>query len=177
MVPVQQLATVTYPVATTIYGYGVGCACCPQVCTTNTISSVSMIYVTETGWVEAYSPSTKEGGVTKQYATSVPTTAYSTTSSTSTYATGQVVAITATQTFTAVSEQPGPSTFDILSQNWWIVLVLFAVVLVFLGFRLGRRGGTRSAVSAQGGFCSSCGGRLPQSVQFCPTCGQKRITV
>lgn len=187
MVPIQQLSTVIYPVATTLYAMGVGCACCPQVCSTNTISSVSMIYVTETGWVEAYSPSTKEGEVTKRYATSVPTTVYSTTTSTSTYATGQVVGITATQTFTSVSEQAGPSISDMLSQNLWIILVLFAVVLGVLGFRFGRRGGTgpsgvspptAPAQSVQGPkpgivYCRNCGTQNPATNEFCGKCGTK----
>jgi hypothetical protein len=115
--------------------------------------------------------------VTSQYSTNVPTTLFSTTATTSSYAIGQVISITNTQTFTSVSEQAAPSISDMLMQNLWFVLVLFAVVLGVLGFGLGRRGRKpRSGIVIQGGFCGSCGARMPQDAEFCPKCGQKKMS-
>jgi hypothetical protein len=181
MVPVQILTTVTYAGTSTVTGGGFcggggGGTCTGYYEITNTV----VYHSTETGYMMAYSPSTVQGAVTIQQTTNIPTTMLSTSASTATYATGQVVSITATQTFSSVSEQTpsGPtasSISDLLMQNLWAVLVLFAVVLGVLGFRLGRRGGRGpSMVSAPSGFCSSCGARLTQDSQFCPKCGTKR---
>jgi hypothetical protein len=181
MVPVQVLATVTYAGTSTATLGGVACGQAtgqPETCTTYPITPTAVVYYsTETGWVMAYSPSTVQGAVTMQQTTNIPTTMFSTSASTATYATGQVVSITATQTLTSVSEQtsPAPSISEMLMQNLWALLVLFAVVLGVLGFRLGRRGGRGpSRVSARDVFCSSCGMRLTQDSQFCPKCGTRR---
>lgn len=99
-------------------------------------------YVPKTGYVMSYVKSTVYGTVTSQYVANVPTTLFSTSASTSTFATSQVVAVTATQTLTSVSEQAGRSISDMLSRNLWIILVLGVVVLVVLAFMLGRRRGT-----------------------------------
>jgi hypothetical protein len=186
MVPVQVLATVTYAGTSTATLAGVGCAQAPgqpQTCTTYPMAPTAVVYYsTQTGWAMAYSLSTVQGAVTMQQTTNIPTTVFSTSASTATHATGQVVSITATQTFTSVSEQPpssptASSISDLLMQNFWAVLVLFAVVLGVLGFRLGRRGGRGSSrVSAASGFCSSCGFRLTLDSQFCPKCGARRIS-
>jgi hypothetical protein len=143
--------------------------------------------VPQTGWVMVHTRSRLVNTVTNQYVTNVPTTLLSTSASTSTYSTGQVAAITATQTLTSVSEQAGPPISDMLSQNLWIILVLFAVILGVLGFRLGRRDSTSpSGVSlpsppappvqgAQSGivYCRKCGTQNPAINEFCGKCGTK----
>ena len=175
-VPVQVLATAVYPV--TSIQVTAWQTCGQSGCFGYKSTFTNVYYVSQTGYVLAYSASMVQGAVTSQYVTSLPTTLFSTSASTSTYATGQVVAITATQTLTSVSEQAGPSISDMLTQNLWIVLVLFAVVLGVLGFRLGRRGGRGpSGISPPGVFCSSCGARMAQEAQFCPKCGQKRTSI
>jgi hypothetical protein len=144
-------------------------------------------YTPKTGYVMGYSRFTVYGTVTSLYVTNLPTTVFSTSASTSTYATGQVVAITATETLTSVSEQAGPSISDMLTQNLWIILVLGVVVLVVLAFRLGRRGGTGPsgvslpsppAQTVQGPksgtvYCRKCGAQNPAINEFCGKCGTK----
>jgi hypothetical protein len=182
MVPVQVLATVTYAGVSTVTQGEIGCGQAPgqpQTCTTQTVTKVVTFNSIETGYMMAYSPSTVQGAVTIKQTTNVATTVFSTSASTTTYATPQVVSVTATQTLTSVSEQtpstPTGSISDVLMQNLWVVLVVFAVVLGVLGFRLGRRGGRGpSRVSAGDVFCSSCGMRLTQDSQFCPKCGTRR---
>lgn len=182
-VPVQVLTTVVnpVPVLVTVAG-GHYCVMGPggtQVCTTTMAIQTSIQYVTQTGYIVAYSPSTVQGAVTSQYLTNVPTTQFSTVASTSTYATGQVVSMTNTQTFTSVTDvqPPAPTINDILSQNLLIILVLVAVVLGALGYGLGRRGGRGSPrVAITSGFCSSCGSRIPEGAEFCVKCGAKRTS-
>jgi hypothetical protein len=181
MVPVQVLATVTYAGVSTVTQGEVGCGQAPgqpQTCTTQTVTKVVTFNSIETGYMMAYSPSTVQGAVTIKQTTNVATTVFSTSASTTTYATPQMVSITTTQTLTSVAEQtptPTASISDMLMQNLWAVLVLFAVALGVLGFSLGRRGGRGSSkVSAARGFCSACGFRLTQDSEFCPKCGTKR---
>jgi hypothetical protein len=100
----------------------------------------------------------------------------STYASTSTYATGQVVSVTATQTFTSVSEQ---SFSEMLSQNWLVLLLMSAVALIVLAFSLGRRHRSRLASQAVQGpkpgivYCVSCGAQNPAPSEFCGKCGTK----
>jgi hypothetical protein len=181
---VQTLTTAVYPVTVKTQTAGSTCSGDPPQC----IGWAKVIFVTyyvpTTGYVMGYAQSTVYGTVTSQYVTNVPTTLFSTSASTSTYATGQVVAVTATQTLTSVSEQAGPSISDMLSQNLWIIIVLGVVVLVVLAFRLGRRGGTGPsrvsplAQTVQGPksgtvYCRSCGTQNPAANEFCGKCGTK----
>jgi hypothetical protein len=124
-------------------------------------------YTSKTGYVMGYAKSTVYGTVTSQYATNVPTTVFSTSASTSTFATSQIVAVTTTQTLTSVSEQ---SFSEVLSQDWWVILVLGAVALV-LAFMLGRR---RRQVGTLN--CMICGARNPATNEFCVKCGSKLKT-
>ena len=181
MVLTQVLTTAAYPVVMTAATGGTSCNAANQCIGWAKMISVTYI-VPKTGYVMGYAPSTVQGTVTSQYVTIVPTTLFST----SAYATGQVVSVTETQTLTSVSEQAGLSISDMLSQNLWIVL-LVAVVLGVLGFRLMRRGGTgKSGVSlpsapaqpAQGPksgivYCRSCGIQNPAINEFCGKCGTK----
>jgi hypothetical protein len=179
-VPVQVVTVVISPVTSTLYWGEEGCQpppCAGPCCTTVHSTMTNVYFVTKTGVVVVMSPSQVRSFVTSQYLTNVPTTVFSTSTSISTHATGQVISITNTQTFTSVSEvqPPAPSISEILSQNLLIILVLVAVGIGVLGFRLGRRGGRGpSKVSASGGFCSSCGFRLTLDSQFCPKCGTRR---
>lgn len=113
--------------------------------------------------------------------TTSPTTISSTTSATATTSltTGTIASSTTMSTLTVQSPTPpAPSISDMFMQNLWAVLILFAVVLGVLGFRLGRRGrkgpSGPSVVSAPSGFCTSCGAALAEGAQFCPKCGAKR---
>jgi hypothetical protein len=182
---VQVLTTVIHPVFVTSVSASQTCG--PSGCFGYAKTYIITYYSPEVGYMMGYSRSTVVGAVTSQYVTNVPTTVLSTSASTSTYSTGQVATITATQTLTSVSEQAGPSISDMLSQNLWIVLVLFAVVLGVLGFWFGRRGGrgpsvvsppTASAESVQGPkpgivYCQNCGTQNPATNEFCGKCGTK----
>jgi hypothetical protein len=141
-------------------------------------------YTSKTQYVMGYAKSTVYGTVTSQYATNVPTTVFSTSASTATHVTSQVASITATQTLTSSYEQAGPSISDMLSQNWWTLLVLGAVVLAVMAFRLGHRGGTGpsrvspTAQAVQGPrsgtvYCRNCGAQNPAANEFCGKCGTK----
>jgi hypothetical protein len=124
-------------------------------------------YTSKTQYVMGYAQLTVYGTVTSQYVTNLPTTVFSTSASTSTFATSRVVAVTATQTLTSVSEQ---SFSEVLSQDWWVILVLGAVALV-LAFMLGRR---RRQVGTLN--CMICGARNPATNEFCVKCGSKLKT-
>ena len=139
------------------------------------------------GWVMVQTRSRIVDAVTNQLVTNVPKTLVSTSASTSTYSTGQVAAITATQTFTSVSEQAGPSISDMLFQNLWIILALGVAVLGALAFKFGRGGGTGPSgvdmpnpptppvQGAQSGivYCLKCGTQNPATNEFCGKCGTK----
>jgi len=190
-VAVQVLTTELVPVVVVTQTGGTTCTYITQNGPPQCIGWAKMISVTHimptVGWVMVHTRSRIVVTVTNQYVTNVPTTLLSTSASTSTYSTGQVAAITATQTLTSVSEQAGPSISNMLSQNLWIILVLLAVILGVLGFRLGRRDDTSpSGVSlpspptppvqgAQGGivYCRKCGTQNPAINEFCGKCGTK----
>ena len=186
----QILTTGFHPVTVVTYTQGTSCDTASQCvhfittqCYTVTagcvgwIRMITLTYNTpRTGYVAVYAKSTVYGTVTSQYVTSVPTTVVSTSASTSTFATSQVVAVTATQTLTSVSEQ---SFSEMLSQNWWVLLVVGAVVLAVLAFSLGR--GSRSGPASQTVqgpkpgmvYCVSCGAQNPATGEFCGKCGTK----
>jgi hypothetical protein len=152
------------------------------------VSSTRMItnsYVVPTTVVViVQSPTQVQGAVTSQYSTNMPTTVFSTAATTSTYQTGQVIGITNTQTFTSVTDvqPPAPSIGDILSQNWYVLLGL-AAVLIVLAFTLGRRSrsGSRMTPASQAVqgprpgivYCMSCGAQNPAANEFCGKCGTK----
>jgi hypothetical protein len=137
-----------------------------------------------TGVVIVPSPTQVQGAVTSLYTTNMPTTVFSTAATTSTYQTGQVIGITNTQTFTSVTDvqPPAPSIGDILSQNWYVLLGLAAVMIV-LAFSLGRRSrsGPRMTPAPQAVqvpkpgvvYCMSCGAQNPATSEFCGKCGTK----
>ena len=176
----EVLTTVIYRVVSTYLRQW--STCCPPI--SGARIETTTFYVPQVGYVKGYVWSTVEGTVTSQYVTYLPTTVFSTSASTSAYATGQVVSVTATQTFTSVSEQAGPSVTDMLSQNLWIMLVLVVVVLGLLAFRLGRRGSTGpsgvppTAQAVRGPeagmvYCTNCGFQNPAANEFCGDCGKK----
>jgi ribosomal protein L40E len=153
---------------------------CGTVCDPRSTARMTVTrYVTQTGYVGVYSRITVVSTVTGQYATDMPTTMFSTSASTSTYATGQVVSLTATQTFTSVSEKAEPSASDALSQNWSAILVLGAIALAILAFSLGRRSRSRRVSEAVQGpklgvvYCMSCGAQNLVGSEFCGKCGTK----
>jgi glucan phosphoethanolaminetransferase (alkaline phosphatase superfamily) len=139
--------------------------------------------------VVVYSPAYVLSSVRVSQSTNVPTTVFSTTASTSTYATEQIIGMTKTQTITSVTDvqPPASSISDMLTQNWWILLVLGAALAV-LAFSLGRRSRSRLAPALkslksapypiQGSkpeivYCMSCGAQNPATAEFCGKCGTK----
>lgn len=180
----QVLTTAVFPVTVRTQTGGTSCSGSPPQCIGWAKVITVTYYVPQAGYVMGYSTSTVYITATSQYVTSVPTTLLSTSASTSTYATGQVVAVTATQTLTSVSEQAGPSISDMLSQNLWIILALGVVVLVVLAFMLGRRGHTaasgvspptQTVQTSKSGtvYCRSCGTQNPAANEFCGMCGAR----